>query len=142
MGVKHLATVAVLALGSVWSVAPAWAHHSFAAEFDADQPVTLKGTVQRIDFVNPHAWLYIDVTDENGHTERWNVEMGSPNSLIRRGITKDFVPVGSEVTVQGYRARDGSNTANSQSVTLPDGRGLYTGSSGTGAPGGPTRINP
>lgn len=136
-------TAALIAfIGVCASAAPAAAHHSFAAEFDADKPVTLVGTVSRIDFVNPHAWLYVDVEDEDGNVTRWNVEMGSPNSLIRRGITKDFVPIGTQVTVEGYRAKDGSATANSHSVTLPDGRGLYTGSSGTGAPGGPTRIEP
>lgn len=84
--------------------------------------------------------MYIDVIDESGITSRWNIEMGSPNSLIRRGVTKDYLPIGVEVTVEGYRAKDGSTTANGQSVALPDGRGLYTGSPGTGAPGGPTRT--
>jgi len=116
------------------------AHHAFAAEFDADQPITLKGKVVAVEWVNPHAWLYVEVIDDSANTEKWNIEMGSPNSLIRRGITKDYLPIGSDVTVEGYRAKDGSTTANSQSVTLPDGRGLYTGSSGTGAPGGPTRT--
>lgn len=118
------------------------AHHAFAAEFDAEQPITLQGTLAMVEWVNPHAWLYIDVTDESGNTTRWNIEMGSPNSLIRRGITQDYLPIGSVVIVEGYRAKDGSTTANSQSVTMPDGRGFYTGSPNTGAPGGPTRITP
>ncbi len=116
------------------------AHHAFAAEFDANQPITLEGALVRVEWVNPHAWLYIEVTDEDGNTTRWNIEMGTPNSLIRRGVTEDHLPIGSIVTVDGYRAKDGSTTANSQSVTLPDGRGFYTGSPGTGAPGGPTRT--
>jgi hypothetical protein len=110
------------------------AHHSFAAEYDADQPVTLTGRVVRVELVNPHAWLYIDVTGDDGATARWNIEMGAPNSLIRRGITKDSVPVGTEVTVSGYRAKDGSNTVNSRTVTLDDGRALFSGSEGPGAP--------
>ena len=118
------------------------AHHAFAAEFDAEQPIKLQGTLAMVEWVNPHAWLYIDVTDESGNTTRWNIEMGSPNSLIRRGITQDYLPIGSVVIVEGYRAKDGSTTANSQSVTMPDGRGFYTGSPNTGAPGGPTRITP
>ena len=129
------AAVSVLLAG-----AQALAHHAFAAEFDADQPVTLKGTVAKVEWVNPHAWVYIDVIDESGNTSRWNIEMGSPNSLIRRGVTKDYLPIGVEVTVEGYRAKDGSTTANGQSVVLPNGRGLYTGAPGTGAPGGPTRT--
>jgi hypothetical protein len=109
------------------------AHHSFATEYDANQPITLAGTVARIDLVSPHAWLYLDVTGADGAVTRWNVEMGAPNSLIRRGINKNTVPVGAEVTVDGYRARDGSNTVNSSSIKLPDGRALFSGSPGTGA---------
>jgi hypothetical protein len=105
------------------------AHHSFAAEFDANQPITLKGTIARIDLVNPHSWLYVDVKNPDGTVVRWNVEMGAPNALIRRGVTKASVPVGMEVTVEGFRAKDGSRTANGRTVTLADGRGLFTGSS-------------
>lgn len=108
------------------------AHHSFAAEFDADQPITLKGTIYRLDLVNPHSWLYVDVKNASGAVERWNVEMGAPNALIRRGVTKASVPVGAEVTVEGFRAKDGSRTVNGRTVTLADGRGLFTGSSYTG----------
>jgi len=114
-------------------------HHSFAAEFDANQPITLAGTVARVDLVNPHAWLYVDVTDKAGKVERWNVEMGAPNGLIRRGVTKQTVPIGTSVTVEGFRAKDGSRTVNGRNVKLSDGRNLFTGSSGTGAPGEPPR---
>jgi len=110
------------------------AHHSFAAEYDADQPVTLFGKVVGVELVNPHAWLYIEVAGDDGTTARWNIEMGSPNSLIRRGITRSSVPVGTELTVAGYRAKDGSNTVNSRTITLGDGRALFSGSEGPGAP--------
>jgi Family of unknown function (DUF6152) len=126
--------VASVILVSLAAPQPGSAHHSFAAEYDADQPITLTGKVARIDLVNPHAWVYIDVVDDTGALVRWNIEMGAPNSLIRRGITKKTVPVGTEVTVDGYRAKDGSNTVNSRTITLDDGEALFSGSSGTGAP--------
>ena len=110
------------------------AHHSFAAEYDAQKPIELKGEVLRIDFVNPHGWLYISVKERNGKAVSWNVEMGSPNSLIRRGFNKNTIPSGTQVVVNGYRAKDGSRTVNGTNVTLPDGRRLFTGSPGTGAP--------
>jgi len=111
------------------------AHHSFAAEYDANQPITLAGKVARIDLISPHAWLYLDVTGPDGAVTRWNVEMGAPNSLIRRGINKNTVPVGADVTVDGYLAKDGSNTVNSSAIKLADGRSLFSGSSGPVAPG-------
>jgi hypothetical protein len=115
--------------------APALAHHSFAAEYDANQPITLAGTVTRIDLINPHAWLYIEVRDAEGHASQWNIEMGAPNALIRRGINKSSVPVGAKVTVDGYRAKDGTNTVNSTTIKLADGRSLFSGSINSGAPG-------
>jgi hypothetical protein len=111
------------------------AHHSFAAEFDASQPLTLKGTVARVDLVNPHAWLYVEVRADDGEVEHWNVEMGAPNALIRRGVSRQTIPIGAEVTVEGYRAKDGSRTMNGRTVTLANGQSLFTGSSNTGAPG-------
>jgi Family of unknown function (DUF6152) len=110
------------------------AHHSFAAEYDAKKPITLKGEVERVDFVNPHGWIYMKVKEPSGKVVTWNVEMGSPNSLIRRGFTKNTVARGTQIIVNGYRAKDGSHTVNGTNVTLPDGRRLFTGSSGTGAP--------
>jgi Family of unknown function (DUF6152) len=125
---------AIAALGSLVGAAPTLAHHSFAAEYDANQPVTLRGSVSRIDLINPHAWLYVEVKDDAGKTTRWNVEMGAPNALIRRGINKNTVPEGAEVKVDGYRAKDGSNTVNGTTITLADGRPLFSGSQNTGAP--------
>ena len=114
---------------------PAFAHHSFAAEYDAQQPITLSGTIARVEFVNPHAWVYIDAPDADGKLTRWNVEMGSPNALIRRGINQNTVPVGTQVSIDGYRAKDGSNTINSTTIKLPDGRALFSGSQVMGSPG-------
>ena len=129
-------SAAVVCAGVLFAAAAAQAHHSFAAEYDAQKPITLKGEVQRIDFVNPHGWLYIAVKEANGKSVTWNVEMGSPNSLIRSGFNKNTVARGTPVVVNGFRARDGSRTVNSTNVTLPDGRRLFTGSTGTGAPKG------
>lgn len=127
--------VATISLSLAGAAPPILAHHSFAAEYDADQPIKLTGKVARIDLVNPHAWLYIEAPGSDGDIVVWNIEMSSPNSLIRRGITKESVAVGTEVTVEGYRAKDGSNTVNSRTITLGNGEALFSGSSGTGAPG-------
>jgi hypothetical protein len=116
------------------AVATPRAHHSFAAEYDANQPITLQGAIARIDLVNPHAWLYLDVKEADGTVARWNVEMGAPNNLIRRGVTKATLPIGETVTVDGYRAKDGSHTVNGRAIKMADGRTLFTGSSNTGAP--------
>jgi len=126
----------VIALTTVLATSmPVLAHHSFAAEYDANKPVTLAGTVTRIELINPHAWLYIEVRDAQGNAAQWNIEMGAPNALIRRGINKNSVPVGAKVTVDGYRAKDGTNTVNGTTIKLADGRSLFSGSSNTGAPG-------
>lgn len=117
------------------AAAPAFAHHAFSAEYDAQQPITLKGTLTKMEWVNPHGWIYVDVKDESGKVVNWAIEFGSPNALLRRGLRRTDFPEGVEVTVSGYRAKNGSATVNGNSVKLPDGRNLFTGSSGTGAPG-------
>lgn len=122
-------------IGSSLVVQTALAHHAFSAEYDAQKPITLKGTVTKMEWTNPHGWIYVDVKDETGKTVNWGVEFGAPNALLRRGLRKGDFPEGIEVTVSGYRAKNGSPTVNGTSVKLPDGRDLYTGSSGTGAPG-------
>jgi hypothetical protein len=122
-------------IGSSLVVQTALAHHAFSAEYDAQKPITLKGTLTKMEWTNPHGWIYVDVKDEGGKTVNWAIEFGAPNALLRRGLRKSDFPEGIEVTVSGYRAKNGSPTVNGTSVKLPDGRDLYTGSSGTGAPG-------
>ena len=114
--------------------APASAHHAFSTEFDAKQPITLKGTISRVEWINPHAFIHLDVKGADGTVVEWMIEAGSPNTLVRRGMTRDSIPTGTEVVVFGYRHRNGSNTANGRDVTLPDGRRLFITSPGTGAP--------
>ena len=119
------------------SIVPVAAHHSFAAEFDFQKPVTLKGAVVQWEMINPHGWITIDVRSEDGKTVRWMVETSNPNGLMRLGWTKRSLKPGDEITVEGYKAKDGSNTANAATVTLADGRKVFAGSSGTpaGTPG-------
>ena len=114
-----------------------FAHHSFAAEFDAQKPVTLKGTVVKWEMINPHGWITIDVTGPDGKTTQWMIETSNPNGLMRLGWSKRSLKPGDEITVEAYRAKDGSNTANAARVTLADGRKVFAGSSGTpaGTPG-------
>lgn len=110
------------------------AHHAFAAEFDALQPVTLKGTITKMEWVNPHAWLHIQVKNPDGSVASWALEFGSPNALYKRGWRKDKLPVGAEVTAKAFRAKNGSTTAHAEKVLMPDGIELFNASSGTGAP--------
>jgi hypothetical protein len=131
---KTKLAVAVAGGGLLLTGVPAWAHHAFAAEFDSKKPVHLTGTVSKVELINPHAWIHVDVTAADGKVTSWMIEAGSPNVLLRRGFTKASVPVGTQVVVEGYQAKDGSNKANGRDITLPDGKKLFLGSSGTGAP--------
>jgi len=116
------------------SAAPVFAHHAFAAEFDAKKPVKMRGTVTKMEWINPHAWIHIDVKEPDGKVVQWMIEAGTPNTLFRRGFTKTSLAEGTEILVDGYQSKDGSNRANGRDVTFPDGRKLFLGSSGTGAP--------
>ena len=117
------------------SIAPAFAHHAFAAEFDASKPVKLRGTVTKMEWINPHAWIHIDVKKQDGGVETWMIEAGTPNTLLRRGFTKDSLKAGTEVLVDGYQSKDGSLRANGRNLTLPDGQTLFLGNANaTGAP--------
>ena len=125
-----------LAMGAaLLAAAPVWAHHAFAAEFDGKTPVKLQGTVTKMEWINPHAWIHIDVKDKDGKVTNWMVECGTPNTLLRRGVNKNSVTAGMEIVVDGYQAKDGSNKANGRDVTFADGRKVFLGSTGTGAPG-------
>jgi hypothetical protein len=130
VSVAVLAGVAALALAT----APAVAHHSFSAEYDANKPVTLKGTVSKIEWTNPHARFYVDVRDDKGTVTTWNLELASPNVLVRNGWTRKSLNVGDEVVVEGSLAKDGSKMANARVVRLADGRRVFAGSSGGDAP--------
>jgi len=132
MRLTRILVVAGLAL--IAAAAPAGAHHAFASEFDAKKPVKFTATVTKMEWINPHAWMHVAVKKPDGTVENWMIEAGSPNSLFRRGIDKNTVRVGMQVVVDGYQARDGSRRANGRDVTLPEGRKLFLGSQGTGAP--------
>jgi hypothetical protein len=125
----------VLATGVLLlAAAPVWAHHAFAAEFDADKPVKFKGTVTKMEWINPHAWIHIDVKGDDGKATSWMIEAAAPNSLLRRGWTKNSLLAGTEILVEGYQAKDGSNRANGSIITFTDGKKLFVGSS-AGDPG-------
>ena len=134
MKTKLIIAASTFALGLCGWASAVSAHHAFAAEFDANKPVNFKGTITKMEWVNPHTWLHISVKNANGTTEAWAIEAGTPNVLFRRGFTKDSLLPGTEVVVDGYRSKDGSRRANCRDVTFADGRKLFLGSSGIGAP--------
>jgi hypothetical protein len=130
-----LGTVAITGIAVCLSQSPVWAHHAFSAEFDGNKPVHFAdATVTRVQLINPHSWIHVEVKGPDGKVENWAIEAGSPNILLRRGITKDTVKVGQKIVVDGYQSKDGSKRANGRDLTLPDGTKLFLGSSGTGAP--------
>lgn len=133
----------VLAVGGlVLATGPVVAHHAFSSEFDADRPIHLQGRVTKMEWINPHAWIHVRANKPDGTTEVWMVEGGTPNTLFRRGLTRDTLAVGTEIVVDGYQSKDGAGAgtdesplkANGRNITFPDGRKLFLGSSGTGAP--------
>jgi hypothetical protein len=130
---RHL-LVGLAAVSLALAAAPLYAHHAFSSEFDADKPLQLAGTVSKVEWVNPHAWIHIDVKKPDGQVEEWMIEGGTPNTLMRRGVSRDTLKIGTEVRISGYQAKDGSNRANGRDITYPDGRKLFLGSTGTGAP--------
>lgn len=131
---RSATVIAVVALYLNATAVTVPAHHAFSAEFDAEKPVHLKGKVTKMEWINPHAWVHINVEKEDGTLEKWMVEGGTPNALLRRGFTKNSLMPGTEIVVEGYQAKDGALRANGRDLTLPDGRKLFLGSSGTGAP--------
>jgi hypothetical protein len=135
MRTRRLIPVLTAAAALITACRPALAHHAFGAEFDANRPVLLKGKIVKVEWVNPHTWIHVEVVKPDGATEVWMVEGGSPNTLIRRGANKGSFPVGTEVIVDGYQARDHNELrANARNVTFTDGHKLFLGSTGTGAP--------
>lgn len=131
MGKRFILTAAGLVLLAGTQLT---AHHAFSAEFNANAPVKLQGPITKVELINPHAWIHMQVTKPDGKVENWAVEGGTPNTLQRRGITRDTVAIGTVIVVSGYQAKDGTLRANGRNITFPDGRTLFMGSSGTGAP--------
>ena len=129
------ATLPLLFAGLLLGMAaPAFAHHSFAAEFDASKPVSLKGAITKVEWQNPHVWLYLDVKDETGTVAHWQCEGGAPNGLTRQGWSKSTLKPGDEIMIEGFRAKDATNTCNSRSVKLPDGHTVFVGNAEDGGP--------
>jgi hypothetical protein len=132
MRTRYIATVGVI--GLTLAIVPLRAHHAFTSEFDASKPVKLRGTVTKVELINPHSWIHIDVKDPDGKVTSWAIEGGTPNTLFRLGVTKNSLAIGSELIVDGYQAKDGSNKANGRDITFADGRKVFIGGSSPGAP--------
>ena len=134
MRARWYVAVAVAGLGVLGLSMATEAHHAFSAEFDANKPVVLRGTITKVEWINPHIWVHLQVAEPDGTLADWAVEGGAPNAMFRRGWNLESVPPGIEIVVEGYRAKNGENKANGRTIQLPDGRRLFVGSSGTGAP--------
>jgi hypothetical protein len=135
MRTRHVKYAVLTITASLILGQAASAHHAFTAEFDANQPIQLRGVVTKVELINPHSWIHIDVTGEDGEVSNWAIEGGTPNTLFRQGITQNSLPPGAEIVVDGYRAIDGSNRANGRDITFTDGRKIFIGGSSPGAPG-------
>ena len=131
---RHIMFVGIAGISLTVAAAPLIAHHAFSSEFDSEKPLKLEGTVSKTEWINPHAWIHVDVKKPDGTTEAWMIEGGTPNTLMRRGVSKDTLKIGTQIVVTGYQAKDGSLRANGRDITYPDGRKLFLGSEGTGAP--------
>ena len=131
---RTLAAIFVGAAGMSLVTTAADAHHAFSSEFDAARPIELRGVVTKMEWINPHSWITIDVTAEDGSVQTWEIEAGAPNAMFRRGFTRNSLPVGAEIVVRGYQARDGGPRANGRDLTLPDGQRLFLGGSAPDQP--------
>ena len=127
-------SLAGVAVGMLLIAGPALAHHAFAAEFDANQPVALKGTLTKMEWTNPHGWIFVDVKGTDGKVVNWAIEAGSPNAMLRKGLRRTDFTIGSEVVINGFRAKNGTPSASGRTVKFADGRNFFMGSTGTGAP--------